>query len=91
MDLVPDEPRVFGGPARPGHRGPLILTNDGALAQLLAHPSHGVDKEYVVEVEGGTPAPGALRRLRQGVELHDGLPPPPPWGSWPRGAASRDP
>jgi 23S rRNA pseudouridine2605 synthase len=31
-----------------------------------------VDKEYVAEVEGGTPAPGALRRLRQGIELEDG-------------------
>ncbi|MGO8863269.1 MAG: pseudouridine synthase [Acidimicrobiales bacterium] len=73
MDLVPDEPRVFSvGRLDQDTEGLLILTNDGALAQLLAHPSHGVDKEYVVEVEGGTPAPGALRRLRQGVELHDG-------------------
>ena len=53
--------------------GLLILTNDGALAQLLTHPSHGVAKEYVAEVDGGTPAPGALRSLRQGVELDDGL------------------
>jgi 23S rRNA pseudouridine2605 synthase len=53
--------------------GLLILTNDGALAQLLTHPSHGVAKEYVAEVAGGTPAPGALRALRQGVELDDGL------------------
>jgi 23S rRNA pseudouridine2605 synthase len=51
--------------------GLIVLTNDGALAQLLAHPSHGVDKEYLVEVEG-TPTPGALRALRQGVELDDG-------------------
>ena len=53
--------------------GLLILTNDGALSQLLTHPSHGVAKEYVAEVDGGTPAPGALRSLRQGVELDDGL------------------
>jgi 23S rRNA pseudouridine2605 synthase len=52
--------------------GLLILTNDGTLAQLLSHPSHGVAKEYVAEVAGGTPAPGALRALRQGVELDDG-------------------
>jgi 23S rRNA pseudouridine2605 synthase len=32
-----------------------------------------VAKEYVAEVRGGTPAPGALRTLRQGVELSDGL------------------
>jgi 23S rRNA pseudouridine2605 synthase len=38
----------------------------------VAHPSHGVDKEYLVELEG-EPSPGALRTLRQGVELDDGM------------------
>jgi len=49
----------------------LILTNDGELAQLLTHPSHGVEKEYFVEVEG-VPSPAALRILREGVDLDDG-------------------
>src|SRR5699024_4597199 len=52
--------------------GLLLLTNDGELANRIAHPSHGVDKEYLVDVEGGRVAPGALRRLRDGVELDDG-------------------
>jgi 23S rRNA pseudouridine2605 synthase len=74
LDLVPDKPRVFSvGRLDQDTEGLLVLTNDGALAQLLSHPSHGVDKEYVAEVEGGTPAPGALRQLRQGVGLEDGL------------------
>jgi 23S rRNA pseudouridine2605 synthase len=74
MTLVPPEPRVFPVGRLDRHtEGLLILTNDGALAQLLTHPSHGVSKEYVAEVAGGTPAPGALRTLRQGVELEDGL------------------
>ena len=51
--------------------GLLILTNDGELAQLLTHPSHGVEKEYLAEVEG-VPTAGELRRLREGVELDDG-------------------
>ena len=73
VSLLPEEPRVFPvGRLDRETEGLLILTNDGALAQLLTHPSHGVAKEYVAEVAGGTPAPGALRRLRQGVELHDG-------------------
>jgi 23S rRNA pseudouridine2605 synthase len=73
LDLVPEDPRVFPvGRLDRDTEGLLILTNDGALAQLLSHPSHGVDKEYVAEVAGGTPPPGALRRLRQGVELEDG-------------------
>jgi 23S rRNA pseudouridine2605 synthase len=71
--LVPVEPRVFPVGRLDRHtEGLLVLTNDGALAQLLTHPSHGVPKEYVAEVAGGTPAPGALRALRQGVELEDG-------------------
>ncbi len=73
MTLVPAEPRVFPVGRLDRHtEGLLVLTNDGALAQLLTHPSHGVAKEYVAEVAGGTPAPGALRALRQGVELDDG-------------------
>jgi len=73
MTLVPPEPRVFPVGRLDRHtEGLLIMTNDGALSQLLTHPSHGVPKEYVAEVSGGTPAPGALRALRQGVELDDG-------------------
>ena len=53
--------------------GLLLLTNDGDLAQLLTHPSHGVEKEYLVHVTGGALAAGALRRLRDGVELDDGV------------------
>ena len=74
LSLVPNEPRVFAVGRLDRHtEGLLVLTNDGTLSQLLTHPSHGVAKEYVAEVRGGTPAPGALRTLRRGVELTDGL------------------
>lgn len=70
--LVPDDPRVFPvGRLDTDTEGLLLLTNDGELAHRLTHPSFGVDKEYLVEVEG-VPARGALRRLREGVELDDG-------------------
>ena len=72
LDLVPDEPRVFPvGRLDLDTEGLLLITNDGDLAQLLTHPSHGVEKEYFVEVEG-KPSPAALRALRSGVELDDG-------------------
>jgi 23S rRNA pseudouridine2605 synthase len=72
LDLVPGEPRVFPvGRLDLETEGLLILTNDGDLAQLLTHPSHGVEKEYYVEVEG-KPTPAELRALRAGVELDDG-------------------
>ena len=61
LDLVPDEPRVFPvGRLDRDSEGLLLLTNDGEFAQLLMHPSHGVEKEYYVEVEG-KPSAGALR------------------------------
>jgi 23S rRNA pseudouridine2605 synthase len=72
-ELVPDSPRVFPvGRLDQDSEGLLVLTNDGALTQLLTHPSHGVPKEYLVEVSG-RPAPGAIRMLREGVELDDGI------------------
>ena len=74
LGLVPNEPRVYPVGRLDLHtEGLLVLTNDGVLSQLLTHPSHGVLKEYVAEVDGGTPVPGALRALRRGVELDDGL------------------
>ena len=52
--------------------GLLLMTNDGELAQHLAHPSHHVDKTYEVEVHGRVPEE-KLDVLRLGVPLEDGL------------------
>ncbi len=74
VDLVPAEPRVFPvGRLDADSEGLLILTNDGELTHRLTHPSFGVEKEYLAEVEGGVPTAGQLRRLRSGVELEDGM------------------
>jgi len=73
VQLVPTEPRVFPvGRLDFDTEGLLLLTNDGELTQLLTHPSHGVVKTYLAEVDG-EPTPGTLRTLREGVELDDGL------------------
>jgi 23S rRNA pseudouridine2605 synthase len=70
--LVPDEPRVFPvGRLDADTEGLLLLTNDGGFAHRLTHPSFGVDKEYLAEVEGD-PGRAALRTLREGVDLEDG-------------------
>lgn len=72
LDLVPAEPRVFPvGRLDADTEGLLLLTNDGDLAHRLTHPSFGVEKEYLAEV-AGRPKPGAIRTLRNGVELDDG-------------------
>jgi 23S rRNA pseudouridine2605 synthase len=52
--------------------GMIILTNDGALAQTLAHPSHHVEKTYRVTVDGLIDE-NALTVLRQGVRLSEGI------------------
>jgi len=73
LDLVPEVPRVFPvGRLDILTEGLLMLTNDGELTYQLTHPSFGVVKEYVVEVEGRL-SREALGRLRRGVELEDGV------------------
>ncbi len=73
VELVPAAPRVFPVGRLDGEtEGLLLLTNDGDLAHRLTHPSYGVDKEYLVEV-AGDPHRGVVRRLREGVELDDGV------------------
>ena len=52
--------------------GLLLLTNDGAFAQRLAHPSHQMEKEYHVTVAGSLA--GCVRRLAALTALEDGTP-----------------
>jgi 23S rRNA pseudouridine2605 synthase len=51
--------------------GLLLMTNDGELANLLTHPSHGVPKTYLAEIIGPV-ARTVGRTLRAGIELDDG-------------------
>jgi 23S rRNA pseudouridine2605 synthase len=52
--------------------GLILLTNDGELANRLTHPRYEVPKTYRARVGGGRVGEGALRALREGVELEDG-------------------
>ena len=73
VGLVPPEPRVYPvGRLDMDSEGLLVVTNDGELTHRLTHPSYGVPKEYLVHVEG-EPSAGAIRRLRDGLELDDGM------------------
>lgn len=72
VELVPADPRVFPvGRLDLDTEGLLLLTNDGTFANLIAHPRHGIAKTYLAEVEG-EPSRGALRAIREGVDLDDG-------------------
>ncbi len=71
--FLPPGPRVFPvGRLDRESEGLLLLTNDGDLAHRVQHPSHGVEKEYLVEVDGNLPR-DVLRSLRAGIELDDGI------------------
>lgn len=73
MDLVPANPRVYPvGRLDQDTEGLLLLTNDGELANRLAHPRYEVEKTYVAQIRGAVKR-HALRELLDGVELEDGL------------------
>jgi 23S rRNA pseudouridine2605 synthase len=73
-DLLPaDLPWVFpAGRLDADSEGLLILTSDAALAVRLTDPIHHIPKTYHVTMRGAL-ADDALRQLREGVLLHDGL------------------
>lgn len=52
--------------------GLLLVTNNGELANRLMHPSTEVPREYAVRILGEV-SEAMLERLKQGVELEDGV------------------
>lgn len=52
--------------------GLLLLTNDGALAHRLMHPSSEIEREYAARIQG-TVTPTMLKTLKKGIQLEDGM------------------
>jgi 23S rRNA pseudouridine2605 synthase len=74
MDIVGAGERLFPvGRLDIATTGLIILTNDGELAHRLMHPSYGVSKTYLAEVEG-TVDRQVLRSLKDGVDIGAGRP-----------------
>jgi 23S rRNA pseudouridine2605 synthase len=72
IDLVPPEERVFPvGRLDRSSEGLILLTNDGELAQHLAHPKYEVQKVYRVTVAGNVQA-DTLRQMHQGIYIAEG-------------------
>ncbi|HEX3318141.1 MAG TPA: pseudouridine synthase [Solirubrobacteraceae bacterium] len=74
VDLVPSGARLYPvGRLDADTTGLILLTNDGELANRLLHPRYEVPRTYVARVGGGRVSPDALRALRAGVPLEDGV------------------
>lgn len=71
--LVPDGARLYPvGRLDQDSEGMLLLTNDGAWADRVLHPRHGVEREYAVAL--AEPLDDSqVDRLRAGIELDEGL------------------
>ncbi|REJ86409.1 MAG: rRNA pseudouridine synthase [Planctomycetota bacterium] len=73
IDLFPaGGPRLFlVGRLDEASEGLLIVTNDGDLAQKLAHPKYRIYRTYRVQV-AGEPSPESLRELKRGMHFAEG-------------------
>jgi 23S rRNA pseudouridine2605 synthase len=72
IDLIPPDERVFPvGRLDRSSEGLILLTNDGDLAQRLAHPSYEVSKVYRVTVAGRMEAE-TLRKMERGIYIAEG-------------------
>jgi 23S rRNA pseudouridine2605 synthase len=72
VDLLPGDRRLFAiGRLDRSSEGLILVTNDGDLANHLAHPRYGVEKTYLVQV-AGVPSQDTLDTLRRGMHLSDG-------------------
>lgn len=71
LDLVPPARAARAYPVGrldQDSEGLLLLTNDGALTRALLHPSHAIDREYLVEID--RPATSEqVQQLAHGVPL----------------------
>jgi 23S rRNA pseudouridine2605 synthase len=76
-DLMPSLPGLVPvGRLDAATTGLLLLTNDGALAHRIAHPSSQIEKEYEVTVKNPA-SKKALAALSSGPTLEDGIMLPP--------------
>ena len=71
--LVPDGARLYPvGRLDQDSEGMLLLTNDGAWAERVLHPRHGVEREYALGLDAPLDA-DQVEGLRAGIPLDEGL------------------
>ena len=73
MDLIDSKERIYPvGRLDKDSFGLLLLTNDGDLAFKLTHPSHNVEKEYIVKVDKALKE-NDLKKLSSGIMIEGKL------------------
>jgi 23S rRNA pseudouridine2605 synthase len=73
VSMIPTRERLYPvGRLDIDTTGLILLTNDGALAHRLTHPSFEVEKTYVATVRNPPVRDSALQLLSHGVQLEDG-------------------
>jgi 23S rRNA pseudouridine2605 synthase len=74
VDFVPGERRLYPvGRLDAESTGLILITNDGDLANRLTHPRYEVPKTYRASLAGAALTDRALKALREGVQLEDGM------------------
>ena len=69
IDLIKTNLRVYNvGRLDQSSEGMILVTNDGELANRLTHPRYGIEKKYMVQVDG-CPNRSALKQLEEGMFL----------------------
>ncbi|MGD0092236.1 MAG: pseudouridine synthase, partial [Planctomycetota bacterium] len=72
VQLVPEKRRIFCvGRLDKDTEGLLLLTNDGEFTNQLTHPSFGIEKVYMAQVDG-MPGRQQIEKLERGVRLAEG-------------------
>lgn len=72
VDLVDTDKRLYPvGRLDADSEGLILLSNDGELTNRVTHPSFGITKKYLAQVEGKL-TPATVRRLTTGIDLDDG-------------------
>jgi 23S rRNA pseudouridine2605 synthase len=78
LDMIPTALLPEGGRLYPVGRldqdseGLLVLTNDGAWADRVLHPRHGIEREYAIGLRAPL-APDQVDALKTGIALEEGL------------------
>lgn len=73
VDLIATDQHIYTvGRLDKDSEGLIIVTNDGDLANRLTHPKYGVEKTYLISVEGH-PTREQMDTLQAGVYIAEGL------------------